>query len=148
MTLFPILGVVEISTPWSFRYPLLVKMSISIASSLRLSGTGMTSSELSDDSVSKFTSLVRARTNFPQSQPLMKDCQFGVSPVNYSDSDTIYEGKTKTLINFTLTVQLICDSVFAFAKSRFTNDAAHISIHFSEYNKQLRHITASNIGLG
>ena len=38
---------------------------ISIASSPRLSGTGMTSlnssSELSDDSVSKFTSLVRAR---------------------------------------------------------------------------------------
>ena len=25
--------------------------------------------------------------NFPQSQPLVKDCQFGVSPVNYSDSD-------------------------------------------------------------
>ena len=47
----------------------------------------ISSSELSDDSVSKFTSLVRARTNFPQSQPLVKDCQFGVSPVNYSDSD-------------------------------------------------------------
>ena len=26
-------------------------------------------------------------TNFPQSQPLVKDCQFGVSPVNYSDPD-------------------------------------------------------------
>ena len=24
-------------------------------------------------------------TNFPQSQPLVKDCQFGVSPVNYSE---------------------------------------------------------------
>ena len=24
----------------------------------------------------------------PQSQPLVKSCQFGVSPVNYSDSDT------------------------------------------------------------
>ena len=65
MTLFPRLGVVEISTPWPFRYPQPVKMSISIASSPRLSGTGMTSlnssSGLSDDSVSKFTSLVRAR---------------------------------------------------------------------------------------
>ena len=63
MTLFRRLGVAEISTPWPFRYPLPVKMSISIASSPRLSGTGMTSltSELSDDSVSKFTSLVRAR---------------------------------------------------------------------------------------
>ena len=48
----------------------------------------ISSSELSDDSVSKFTSLVRARINFPQSQPLVKDCQFGVSPVNYSDSDS------------------------------------------------------------
>ena len=27
-------------------------------------------------------------TNFPQSRPLVKDCQFGVSPVNYSDSDS------------------------------------------------------------
>ena len=65
MTLFPRLGVEGISTPWPFRYPQSVKMSISIASSPRLSGTGMTSlissSELSDDSVSKFTSLVRAR---------------------------------------------------------------------------------------
>ena len=32
-----------ISTPWPFRYPQPVKMSISIASSPRLSGTGMTS---------------------------------------------------------------------------------------------------------
>ena len=35
-------GTAEISTPWPFRYPLLVKMSISISSSPRLSGTGMT----------------------------------------------------------------------------------------------------------
>ena len=63
MTLFPRLGEAGISTPWPFRYPQPVKMSISIASSPRLSGSGMTSSssELSDDSVSKFTSLVRAR---------------------------------------------------------------------------------------
>ena len=33
-------------------------------------------------------------TNFPQSQPLMKDCQLGVSPVNCSDSDIrSYNGK-------------------------------------------------------
>ena len=50
----------------------------------------ISSSVLSDDSVSKFTSLVRKiGTNLPQSQPLMKDCQFGVSPVNYSDSDRV-----------------------------------------------------------
>ena len=35
---FPRLGAVEISTPWLFKYTLLVKMSISIASSPRLSG--------------------------------------------------------------------------------------------------------------
>ena len=43
MTLFPRLGVAEISTPWPFRYPLTVKMSISIAYFPRLTGTGMTS---------------------------------------------------------------------------------------------------------
>ena len=58
--------------PWPFRYPQPVKMSICIASSTRLSGgpirdwndhpeSLISSSELSDDSVSKFTSLVRAR---------------------------------------------------------------------------------------
>ena len=31
---------------------------------------------------------MRARDYFLQSQPLVKDCQFGVSPVNYSDSDS------------------------------------------------------------
>ena len=49
----------------------------------------ISSSELSDDSVSKFTSLVRARGLISPSQSLVKDCQFGVSPVNYSDSDTM-----------------------------------------------------------
>ena len=43
MTLFPRLGMAGISTPWPFRYPQPVKMSICIASSPRLSGTGMTS---------------------------------------------------------------------------------------------------------
>ena len=53
----------------------------------------ISSSELSDESVSKFTSLVRARTNFPQSQPMVRDCQFGVSPVNYSDSGGVAVSK-------------------------------------------------------
>ena len=47
----------------------------------------ISSFELSDDSVSKFTSLVElGTTHFPQSKPMVRDCQFGVSPVNYSDS--------------------------------------------------------------
>ena len=37
------LGVVEISTLWPFRLTLLIQMFIQIASSLRLSGTGMPS---------------------------------------------------------------------------------------------------------
>ena len=68
MTLFPRLGVAGISTPWPFRYPQPVKMSISIASSPQtikdwndLPETLISSSELLDDSVSMFTSLVRAR---------------------------------------------------------------------------------------
>ena len=43
ITLFPRLGEAGISTPWPFRYPQPVKMFICIASSPRLTGTGMTS---------------------------------------------------------------------------------------------------------
>ena len=43
MTLSPKLGVVEISTLWHFRLPLLIQMFIEIASSPRLSGIGMPS---------------------------------------------------------------------------------------------------------
>ena len=46
----------------------------------------ISSAELSDNCVSKFNSLVRARDLFsPKSQPLVKNCHFGVSSVNYSD---------------------------------------------------------------
>ena len=72
MTLLPRLCAAEISTPWPFRYPLLAKMSISIApgysffpQTIRdwndLPEALISSSELSDDCVSKVTSLVRAR---------------------------------------------------------------------------------------
>ena len=68
MTLFPRLDMAGISTPWPFRYPQPVKMSINIASSPQtirdwndLPESLISSSELSYDSISKFTSLVRAR---------------------------------------------------------------------------------------
>ena len=68
MTLSPKLGVLEISTLWHFRLPLLIQMFIKIASSPRLSGIGMpshdsliSSAEDAEDCVAKFTSLVRAR---------------------------------------------------------------------------------------
>ena len=72
MTLFPRLGMAGISIPWPFRYPQPVKMSISIASSPRLSGTGMTSLN---------------PLFLPLNFPLVRYCHFGVSPVNYSDSE-------------------------------------------------------------
>ena len=34
--------------------------------------------------------------------------------------------KTKALISFTVTTKLICVFVFAFAKSRFSHNAAHL----------------------
>ena len=43
MTLSPKLGVVEISTLWHLRLPLLIQMFIKVASSPRLSGIGMPS---------------------------------------------------------------------------------------------------------
>ena len=48
----------------------------------------ISSAELSDDCVSKFTSLVRARDLSSSANPLVRYCHFGVSPVNYSDSDS------------------------------------------------------------
>ena len=41
---------------------------------------------------------------------------------------TIRIGKTKALISFAVTAKLICVFVFAYAKSRFSHDAAHIII--------------------
>ena len=39
----------------------------------------------------------------------------------------IYVAKTKALISFAVTAKLICVFVFAYAKIRFSNDAAHMS---------------------
>ena len=36
--------------------------------------------------------------------------------------------KTKALISFAVTAKLICDFVFAYAKSWFSHDAAHITV--------------------
>ena len=57
------IGVVEINTLWLFRYLQLAKKRTKVVSFHRLSGTGsmISSAEMSDDCVSKFASLVRAR---------------------------------------------------------------------------------------
>ena len=44
---------------------------------------------------------------------------------------TIRVGKTKALIIFAVTAKLICTFVFAYAKSRFSHDAAHMLIGIS-----------------
>ena len=41
-----------------------------------------------------------------------------------------YLAKTKVLISCTVTMQLICAFVFAYAKSRFSHDAAHIKVKY------------------
>ena len=66
--------VAKINILWHFIY--LVQKHINVASA-----------EMLDGCVSKFASLVRAREKFLQPQPMVNDCQSGVSPVNHSDSD-------------------------------------------------------------
>ena len=66
-----------------------------IASFLGLLGPGMTSLNLWFPLLNKNWMIVypcslllwELGTNFPQSQPLVKECHFGVSQVNYSDSE-------------------------------------------------------------
>ena len=41
---------------------------------------------------------------------------------------TIYVAKTKTLISFAVTAKLICVFVFAYAKSPFSHDEAHLIV--------------------
>ena len=68
MTLSPKLGIVEISTLWYFRLPLLIQMFIKVASSPQtirdwnaLPDSLISYGEDAEDFVAKFTSLVRAR---------------------------------------------------------------------------------------
>ena len=44
---------------------------------------------------------------------------------------SIRVAKTKALISFAVTAKLICVFVFAYAKSQFSHDAAHIYSKFS-----------------
>ena len=49
---------------------------------------------------------------------------------------TIYVAKTKALISCAVTTQLICVFVFAFAKSRFSHNEAHIIIYINRHNRR------------
>ena len=60
---------------------------------------------------------------------------------------TIYEAKTMVLISCAVTPQLICAFVFAYAKSRFSHDAAqlfHKEVEASHLDKQNQMITLEN----
>ena len=68
MTLSPQLGMSEITTHWHFKPPLLILTFTSAASfprlleiGIHLTGTVLSAAEGTEYSVSKFTSLVRAR---------------------------------------------------------------------------------------
>ena len=56
---------------------------------------------------------------------------------------TICVAKTKALISFAVTAKLICVFVFAYAKSRFSHDAAHIYTPYP--NDILGHIGGTNL---
>ena len=49
---------------------------------------------------------------------------------------TIYEAKTKALISCAVTAQLICVFVFAFAKSQFSHNEAHIIIYINRHDRR------------
>ena len=49
---------------------------------------------------------------------------------------TIYEAKTKALISFAVTAKLICVFVFAYAKSRFSHNEAHMSFTHAPIDSQ------------
>ena len=49
---------------------------------------------------------------------------------------TIYVAKTKALISSAVTAQLICVFVFAFAKSQFSHNEAHIIIYINRHDRR------------
>ena len=95
MTFSQSIGVVEINTLWLFRYLQLAKKRTKVVSFHRLSGTKMTSlirlspllKCLMTVCPSSLHSCVQG-TNFSPSEPPGEIISFGVSPVNYSDSDS------------------------------------------------------------
>ena len=120
MTLSQRIGIVEINTLWLFRYLQLAKKRTKVVSFHRLSGTGMTSlihlSPLLKCLMTVCPSLLHScvqGTNFSPIRTPGEIMSFGVSPVNYSDSDS---AKTRKALNsFAVTANLICAFVFAYA---------------------------------
>ena len=80
----PVSATSRISTQMHFRPPLLIQVFISVASSHRLSGI-LWSHLLKMQRIVLLNSLLWCE----QSQVLVNDCRFGVSPVIYPDSDPV-----------------------------------------------------------
>ena len=95
MTLSQRTGVAEINNQRSFRFPLLVRIPIRKASFPKQSGTGMPSLIHSSPLLNCWTiaylnslPLLELGTNLPRPSPGEVLSVFGVSRVNYSDSDS------------------------------------------------------------
>ena len=68
----------------------------------------------------------RSHTNRPvQPQKVARGLKFQIYKVE--GLYYLYVGKARALISFTVTPKLICIFVFAYAKSRFSHDAAQIT---------------------
>ena len=50
--------------------------------------------------------------------------------------NTNYVGKTRALISYAFTVQLICAFVFVYAEIKFSHDVAHICHSSCNYSKK------------
>ena len=94
MTLSQRTGVAEINTQWSFRFPLLVRIPIRKASFPKQSGTGMPSPIQSSPLLNRWMiaylnslPLLELGTYLPRPSPGEVLSFFGVSPVNFSDSE-------------------------------------------------------------
>ena len=99
MTLSQGIGVVEINTLWLFRYLQLGKKRTKVVSFHRLSGTGMTSLIHLSPLLKCLMTVCQVRFTrafkgliCPPSEPPGEIMSFGVSPVNYSDSDSVLRG--------------------------------------------------------
>ena len=99
MTLSQRIGVVEINTLWLFRYLQLAKKRTKVVSFHRSSGSGMTSliylspllkclMTVCPSSLHSCVQHVQGTNLSPPSEPPGEIMSFGVSPVNYSDSDS------------------------------------------------------------
>ena len=69
---------------------------------------------------------------------------------NYEVEEMYCVAQTKAMLGCADTAQLICACVFAFAKNRFSNDAAHLTRivkynYLPKYPKAISHVIANAV---